>query len=114
MTVGFHRYFTHPARSGDGPAVARRSRARREHGGTARYPWPQGYRVGAVEWRPIRALVENELREIGVVAELNADGDLVHRNSVGQRLTDDLTNAVEVHRESDGERHHDRTASGSG
>lgn len=53
----------------------------------ARVPWPQGYRVGALQWRPVEEMVESELRELGVVAELNTDGDLVHRDENGRRLT---------------------------
>ncbi len=67
------------------------------HRGAAGYPWPQGYRVTAVQWRPIGELVEGELREIGVDASLDADGDLVHRDRNGRRLTaDELAKTVPV------------------
>lgn len=67
------------------------------HRGTARYPWPPAYRVTAVQWRPIRELVEDELREIGVDASLDTDGDLVHRDSTGRRLMGaDLATQVPV------------------
>lgn len=67
------------------------------HRGTARYPWPPAYRVTAAQWRPIRELLEGELREIGVDASLDTDGDLVHRDSTGRRLTGvDLATQVPV------------------
>jgi hypothetical protein len=56
------------------------------HRGTARYPWPPAYRVTAVRWRPIGELVEDELREIGVDASLDTDGELVHRDGTGRRF----------------------------
>lgn len=67
------------------------------HRGTAGYSWPQAYRVTAVRWRPIGELVEGELREIGVDASLDTDGELVHRDSTGRRLTGvDLATQVPV------------------
>jgi hypothetical protein len=67
------------------------------HRGTARYPWPQGYRVNAVQWRPIGELVEDELREIGIDASLSSDSELVHRDRTGRRLTaDELAKPVPV------------------
>lgn len=56
---------------------------------TAHAPWPQAYRVNAIGWRPVETMVEHELREIGHVAELDSDGELVHRDRTGQRLTSD-------------------------
>lgn len=51
--------------------------------------WPAGYRVNAVVWRPVGEMVEGELREVGVIAELDTEGELVHRDKSGKQLTHD-------------------------
>jgi hypothetical protein len=51
-------------------------------------PWPQAYRVEAIRCRPLRGLDETGLRELGVTAELDWNGDLIYRDNVtGRQLT---------------------------
>jgi hypothetical protein len=49
-------------------------------------PWPQAYRVEAIRCRSLQGLDETGLREIGVTAELDWNGDLIYRDSATGRL----------------------------
>lgn len=49
------------------------------HDTSRQAPWPQGYRVTALSWRPIVELDETELAEAGLFVELDVSGNLVHR-----------------------------------
>jgi hypothetical protein len=48
-------------------------------------PWPQAYRVEAIRRRSLQRLDETELRELGVTAELDWNGDLIYRDNVTGR-----------------------------
>jgi hypothetical protein len=62
----------------------------RIHDVAAELPSPQSYRVEAIRWRPLIGLDETELRELGIVAELDWNGDLIHRDeNTGRPLTMD-------------------------
>jgi hypothetical protein len=51
-------------------------------------PWPQSYRVDAVRTTSLKALDETGLRQLGVTADLDWNGDLVHREeTTGRMLT---------------------------
>jgi hypothetical protein len=60
----------------------------RMHEMAAELPWPQSYRVEAIRWRSLTGLDETQLRELGIIAELDWNGDLIHRDeNTGRPLT---------------------------
>jgi hypothetical protein len=62
----------------------------RIHDVAAELPWPQSYRVEAIRWRSLVGLDETKLRELGIIAELDWNGDLIHRDeNTGRPLTAD-------------------------
>jgi hypothetical protein len=61
-------------------------------------PWPQAYRVEAIRCRSLQGLDETGLRELGVTAELDWNGDLIYRdNATGRPLsTAELDRTISV------------------
>ena len=60
----------------------------RIHKMTSTLPWPQAYRVEATQCQSLTGLDETGLKELGVTAELDWNGDLIHRdNATGRPLS---------------------------
>jgi hypothetical protein len=48
-------------------------------------PWPQAYRVEAAHCQSLKGLDETGLQQLGVTAELDWNGDLIHRDTATGR-----------------------------